>query len=74
MGKQATYVLAADFGAGSGRVVRGALDGRRLTLHEVHRFSNDPVQLRSELYWDFLRLFHELKQGIRKALKGCQDR
>ncbi|WP_434750930.1 rhamnulokinase [Paenibacillus amylolyticus] len=70
MGNQAAYVLAADFGAGSGRVVRGALDGRRLTLEEVHRFPNNPVQLRDEMYWDFLRLFHELKQGILKGTEG----
>lgn len=74
MSNQAEYVLAADFGAGSGRVVRGALDGRRLTLHEVHRFPNEPVQLRDELYWDFLRLFYELKQGIRKGAEGMPGR
>ena len=70
MGNQAAHVLAADFGAGSGRVVRGSLDGNRLMLHEVHRFPNDPVQLRDEMHWDFLRLFHELKQGIRKGTEG----
>lgn len=74
MSNQATYVLAADFGAGSGRVVRGVLDGRRLKLHEVHRFPNEPVQLRDELYWDFLRLFYKLKQGIRKGAEGMAGR
>ncbi|PYE49118.1 rhamnulokinase [Paenibacillus barcinonensis] len=75
MGNQAkaAYVLAADFGAGSGRVVRGALEGRKLTLKEVHRFPNDPVQLRAELYWDFLRLFHELKQGMQKGTEGMSS-
>lgn len=73
MGNQASYVLAADFGAGSGRVVRGALDGRRLTLQEVHRFANEPVQLGDELCWDFLRLFHELKQGIQKGVEGTSS-
>ncbi|MGF9696339.1 rhamnulokinase [Paenibacillus sp. MABNR03] len=67
MGTQATHVLAADYGAGSGRMVRGSFDGNKISLQEVHRFSNDPVQLRDGLYWDFLRLFHELKQGIRKG-------
>ncbi|MCK6077008.1 rhamnulokinase [Paenibacillus silvae] len=75
MGNQAraAYVLAADFGAGSGRVVRGALEGRKLTLQEVHRFPNDPVQLRTELYWDFPRLFHELKQGMMKGTAGLSS-
>jgi len=70
MGNQATHVLAADYGAGSGRVVRGSFDGSRLSLQEVHRFNNEPVQLGDGLYWDFLRLFHELKQGIVKGTQG----
>ncbi|WP_340013219.1 rhamnulokinase family protein [Paenibacillus sp. FSL K6-1318] len=70
MGNQATHVLAADYGAGSGRVVRGSFDGSRLSLQEVHRFNNEPVQLGDGLYWDFLRLFHELKQGIVKGAQG----
>ncbi|WP_458122769.1 rhamnulokinase [Paenibacillus sp. Z3-2] len=70
MGNQATHVLAADYGAGSGRVVRGSFDGNKLSLQEVHRFSNEPVQLGDGLYWDFLRLFHELKQGIVKGTQG----
>src|SRR5690606_27545986 len=31
------------------------------------RFPNDPVQIGSRLHWDILRLYHEIKQGIRKA-------
>lgn len=45
LGDQATHVLAADYGAGSGRVVRGSFDGSKLSLQEVHRFNNEPVQL-----------------------------
>ncbi|WP_127540126.1 rhamnulokinase [Paenibacillus illinoisensis] len=70
MGNKANHVLASDYGAGSGRVVRGSFDGEMLALQEVHRFSNDPVQLADGLYWDFLRLFHELKQGIVKGTQG----
>lgn len=70
MGNEAMHVLAADYGAGSGRVIRGAFDGRKLDLQEVHRYANDPVQLGDGLYWDFLRLFHELKQGIVKGTQG----
>ena len=33
---QRTY-LAVDLGASGGRVVAGRLDGRRLTLEDVHR-------------------------------------
>ena len=60
-------VLAFDFGASSGRAIIASYDGGKITLEEVHRFSNDPVMLNGTLYWDALRLFFEIKQGITKA-------
>ncbi len=60
-------VLAFDFGASSGRAIIGCFDGEKITLQEVHRFSNDPVSVGGTVYWDVLRLFHEIKQGIIKA-------
>ena len=60
-------VLAFDFGASSGRAILGIFDGEKITLNEVHRFSNDPVRVNGTFYWDVLRLFHEIKQGILKA-------
>jgi rhamnulokinase len=56
--------LAFDFGASSGRAMLAKFDGEKLTLEEKHRFSNDPVLVNGSLYWDVLRLFHEIKQGI----------
>lgn len=60
-------VLAIDFGASSGRAIVGNFDGGRITLTEIHRFSNDPVILGGTMYWDVLRLFHEIKQSLIKA-------
>lgn len=60
-------VLAFDFGASSGRAIIGCFDGDKITLKEVHRFSNDPVSVGGTVYWDVLRLFYEIKQGIIKA-------
>lgn len=60
-------VLAFDFGASSGRAMIGAFDGEKIELTEIHRFSNDPVIVGDTMYWDTLRLFHEIKQGILKA-------
>lgn len=60
-------VLAADLGASGGRVMLGIYDGTRIGLKELHRFSNDPVFLNGTMYWDFLRQFHEIKQGLIKA-------
>jgi rhamnulokinase/L-fuculokinase len=60
-------VLAFDFGASSGRAIVGNLKNGKITLNEVHRFSNDPVFVNGTLYWDTLRLFFEIKQGILAA-------
>lgn len=60
-------VLAFDFGASSGRAIIGCFDGDKITLEEIHRFSNDPVSVGGTVYWDVLRLFYEIKQGIVKA-------
>ena len=59
--------LAFDFGASSGRAVIGEFDGEKITLNEVHRFSNEPVEAGGTVYWDVLRLFYEIKQGLIKA-------
>ena len=60
-------VLAFDFGASSGRAIIGSFDGEKITLEETHRFTNDPVEVRGTIYWDILRLFYEVKQGLVKA-------
>lgn len=67
-------MLAFDFGASSGRAILGTLENGMLTLEEIHRFSNDPVEIRGSLHWDTLRLFHEIKQGILKCInQGHKD-
>ncbi|NJD01040.1 MAG: rhamnulokinase [Ruminiclostridium sp.] len=67
-------LLAFDYGASSGRAMLGKFDGNRLELSEIHRFANEPVMVGDSLYWDILRLFHEMKQGILKcAAGGCKD-
>lgn len=60
-------VLAFDFGASSGRAMLGVFNGKTLHMEEIHRFSNDPVTVNGTMYWDVLRLFFEIKQGLLKA-------
>lgn len=63
----AMNVLAFDYGASSGRAMLGKFDGVKLDIREIHRFPNEPVMVGDSLYWDILRLFHEMKQGIHKC-------
>jgi rhamnulokinase len=56
--------IAIDLGASGGRVIAGGWDGARFTLRELHRFANEPVGLQGHLYWDVLRLWHEVKAGL----------
>ena len=49
--------LAIDLGAESGRALLGRFDGEHVTLEEIHRFPNEPVQLVDGLHWDVLSIF-----------------
>ena len=62
--------IAADFGAGSGRVIVGTVVGGKVELEEMHRFPNRQVYLGGTLYWDFLALFEELKTGLKRLLRS----
>ena len=62
-----SHYLAADLGAESGRVMLGTIDGGRLALEELHRFPNQPVRLPTGLYWDTLRLWQEILDGLTVA-------
>lgn len=67
MKEEKKQVLAFDFGASSGRAILGRLEDGKIVMEEVHRFSNDPVMIGDTMYWDTLRQFFEIKQGIIKA-------
>jgi rhamnulokinase len=61
--------LAFDFGAESGRALVGTLVRRKLAVEEIHRFPNTPVRVLGALYWDTLRLWHEIQHGIGVAVR-----
>jgi rhamnulokinase len=64
-----TY-LACDLGAESGRVMRGTLEGGKLTMEEIHRFPNGGIAIGDTLRWDLPRILDELRTGIRQASQG----
>lgn len=63
-------ILAFDFGASSGRAMISGIKDGKIFMEEIHRFQNDPVMINGCLYWDVLRLFFEVKQGITAAVNS----
>lgn len=63
-------ILAFDFGASSGRAMLFQYDNGALQMEEIHRFSNDPVPVNGTLYWDVLRLYHEIRTALTKAVNS----
>ena len=61
-------ILAFDFGASSGRAMLFTYESGALGMEEIHRFSNDPVPVNGTLYWDVLRLWHEIRTALTKAV------
>jgi len=70
MSQKADYI-AVDLGAESGRVMLGRIADDRLTLEQIHRFANGPVEQAGTLRWDFDRLLTEIKTGIGQAAKAA---
>ncbi len=67
-------MLAIDLGASSGRGIVGSFDGEKISLEVNHRFPSEPVTVAGTFTWDILRIFHEIKNSIRKcALSENKD-
>lgn len=66
---QARYYIAVDLGAESGRVMLGSVSSDQITLEQIHRFANGPVEQAGSLRWDFESLFNEIKSGIGEAIE-----
>ena len=62
-----TILAAVDLGAQSGRVAVGRLRGGQLSVEPIHRFPNVPVRVAGSVYWDVLRLYSEMLDGLRLA-------
>ena len=63
----ATYYLAVDIGASSGRHILGHMENGKMILEEIYRFENGMVKKDGELCWEFDRLFKEVLNGLKKC-------
>lgn len=61
------HYLACDFGAETGRLICGRIDGHRLTLEELHRFPNTPIRAAGSIHWNLDWLYEGLLAGLKKA-------
>ena len=62
-------VLAFDFGASSGRAIKGVFDGKSIKHSEIHRFENTPKIVDGHVCHDIDMILNEIKTAIRKAGK-----
>ena len=62
-----TY-LAFDLGASSSRAILGTLDGDRMRMDEIYRFTTPILEENDHLYWDLDLLWGEIQLGFRKAI------
>ncbi len=70
---QAKKYIAVDLGAESGRVMLGLLSDSELTLEEIYRFNNVPLEQNGSLRWDFENQLDEVQAGIAKAVKQADS-
>lgn len=58
--KNKLNLMAFDLGSSSGRGILGQFDGERISLEEVYRFANGPIQMNAMVYWDALNIYQNL--------------
>jgi len=63
-------MIAFDLGASNGRAILGRFDGEKITMHELHRFENNYVEMNGIYYWDTPYLYNQLKQGLLAFQQG----
>lgn len=66
--------LGIDLGAESGRVLAGLLDGKKIHLEEIYRFSNGPVPVAGTRRWNVIGLWSNILKGLSLAAQEYGDR
>lgn len=63
------YYLAVDIGASSGRHIIGWVENGKIETEELYRFYNGMDEQDGHLVWDTVRLFNEIKTGLKIAFE-----
>lgn len=59
--------LAIDLGGSGGKIVAGELLGDEAAFEEIYRFDNAISLIDGRSYWDFIKIFEEIKKGLKAA-------
>lgn len=59
------YYVSCELGEQSGRILLGTLHKEELTISEVRKFPNEPLQDKDSLQWNVPQLYHEIIEGLR---------
>ena len=61
--------IAVDLGASNGRVIVGDLN----SIEVISRFPSRPVRIKKTIYWDFLGLMADIREGLKAAFRKYGD-
>ncbi|NMC06559.1 MAG: rhamnulokinase [Candidatus Lokiarchaeota archaeon] len=70
----ASKYIAIDMGAESGRLVLGTIVDERLDIKELHRYKTQGTEIHGHLYWDVLRFFEEIIEGMKNHAKQFEGK
>jgi sugar (pentulose or hexulose) kinase len=65
--KETINCVAFDCGNSSFRTMLGRYDGKRLSMEVVDKVPHNAIEVNGLYYWDILKIFDGLKQGLKKA-------
>ena len=67
------HYFAVDLGASNGRTILGRFDGDKLSLEEINRFENNYVHIGGGYFWDILRLYSGILEGLGRYAKNHSE-
>ncbi len=59
--------IGFDLGAESGRCIVAIMKDKKISLHEVHRFTTHTIKSGNSLHWNVNAIFDEIHKGLNKA-------
>lgn len=61
--------LAVDIGAESGRLILGSIEEGRLSMREIHRFTNGMLHINGHYHWNIGAIYAEILKGLEHCIK-----